>query len=132
MTRELVTRFYEELWNLQLLQVAPEILHPEVSFRSSIGTHHHGVDQVCDYIIHVTSALEGYTCTIQRCIANNSEASAIVEFKGKHLKEFLNYAPTGKTITWLGAAFFTFQHNLIRDVWVLSDLDNLHQQLSMS
>ena len=126
----LVSRFYEELWNKQQYAVASEILHPGVTFRTSIGSKHHGIDQVCEYIKMVTTALESYTCTIQRCISTLDEAAAVVEFKGKHVGEFLNYSPTGKTISWSGAAFFSIQQNKISDIWVLSDLYDLHQQLS--
>ena len=130
MAENLVTRFYEELWNAQALEVANNILTPDVSFRSSIGTHNQGIAEVCDYITSVTTALEGYTCLVKRCISNDAEASALVEFKGKHAGEFLTYPPTGKTITWFGAAFFSFHDNKISDIWVLSDLRDLHQQLS--
>lgn len=130
MAENLVTRFYEELWNAQALEVASDILTPDISFRSSIGTHHQGVAEVCEYVTSVTTSLEGYTCLVKRYISNDDEASALVEFKGKHVREFLNYQPTGKIITWFGAAFFSFYDNKISDIWVLSDLHDLHQQLS--
>lgn len=130
MAQNLVTRFYEELWNARKLEIAGEILQPDVTFRSSIGTQHQGVAEVCDYVSAVTTALEDYTCLIKRCICNNDEASALVEFKGKHIGEFLNYPPSGNTITWFGAAFFFFRDNKISDIWVLSDLHDLHKQLS--
>ena len=130
MAHLLVSRFYEELWNKQQFSVVSEILHSDITFRSSTGSKHHGINQVCDYVVMVTTALEGYTCTIQRCISTIDEAAAVVEFKGKHVGEFLNYSPTGKTISWLGAAFFSIRQNKISDIWVLSDLHDLHQQLS--
>lgn len=132
MPHDLVSRFYEELWNLRALHLASEILDHNVTFKSSTGTHHKGIDEVCEYINRIHTAFDGYTCQIQRCIANDSEASALVEFQGRHVGEILNHPPTGKTISWIGAAFFTFHQNKIQDIWVLSDLQDLHKQLSSS
>ena len=53
-------------------------------------------------------------------------------FGGRHTGAFLGRAPTGRDIKWAGAAFFTFEHQLVRDLWVLGDLVELNTQLDMT
>ena len=50
-------------------------------------------------------------------------------FTGIHQDEFMGYAPTQKQLSWHGCALFTFEGELIKDVWVLGDLKNLEDQL---
>jgi predicted ester cyclase len=47
-----------------------------------------------------------------------------------HRARFLGVEATGARLTWAGAAFFTFEGALIRDLWVLGDIDALHAQLN--
>ena len=47
----------------------------------------------------------------------------------ENLATFLDVPPTGRQLSWAGAAFFTFSDGLVGDLWVLGDLHNLHAQL---
>ncbi|MFM9120372.1 MAG: ester cyclase, partial [Acidimicrobiaceae bacterium] len=96
----LVERFYGELWNEVNLSAAAEILHPEVSFRGSIGLGASGRAEVCDYISMVTTALSEYRCDVQSVIANDNRAAVKVRFSGFHVGEFLGYQPTGRGVEW--------------------------------
>lgn len=42
----------------------------------------------------------------------------------------MNIPPTGKQLTWAGAALFTFEDGKIIDLWVLGDLVSLLDQLN--
>lgn len=127
--RSLVQRFYEELWNERKLEVAPEILHPDVSFRGSLGSSLEGVSDVCGYVTMVTGALEGYRCHVEQIVVEVDSAAARVRFSGRHVGTFLGRAPTGRTVTWVGAAFFAVDGGRLREVWVLGDLVSLYAQL---
>ena len=127
--RRLVGLFYEELWNAANVGIADEILHPDVSFRGSVGLGARGRQQVCDYVAMVTSALAGYRCSVVELIVEDDRAAAKMRFTGVHAGEFLGYAPTGRPVEWMGAAFFAADGDLLRDIWVLGDLVNLHAQL---
>jgi predicted ester cyclase len=127
--RALVGRFYDELWNERELEVAPEILHPEISFRGSLGSSVQGRSGVCDYVTMVTSALAGYRCDVEQLIVEHEGAAARVRFSGRHTGTFLGREPTGGRLEWTGAAFFTADDDLLRDVWVLGDLVSLYAQL---
>ena len=125
----LVERFYEELWNAGNLDVANEILHPEVTFRGSVGQGARGRREVCEYVSMVTTALSNYRCDVLDLISSENRAAGKVRFSGVHSGEFLGYAPTARPIQWIGAAFFTETDELLSEVWVLGDLVALHEQL---
>ena len=127
--RDLVGRFYDELWNQIALGVAEEILHPEVSFRGSVGLGATGPRAVCDYVTMVTTALSGYRCDVQELVADGDRAAAKVRFSGVHVGEFLGHPPTGCAVEWIGAAFFHAEAGVLRDIWVLGDLLTLRTQL---
>jgi predicted ester cyclase len=128
--RDLVGRFYDELWNQVRLEVAPEILHPEVSFRGSVGVGASGPSQVCEYVTMITTALAGYRCDVVELVAEDVRVAAKVRFSGVHEGIFLGFAPTGRRVEWTGAAFFAADRGLLRDIWVLGDLDALRGQLA--
>jgi steroid delta-isomerase-like uncharacterized protein len=127
--RSLVESFYDQLWNRVDLAVASAILHPEVSFRGSVGVGAVGRAEVCDYVTMVTTALSDYRCDIEAVITHEPSAAARVRFSGLHRREFLGYPPTGRRVEWMGAAFFVAEEGMLRDIWVLGDLVNLRAQL---
>ena len=127
--RDLVRVFYEKFWNEVDLEKADEILHPDVTFRGSVGVGARGRREVCDYVLMVTTALSGYRCDVESLIADGDSAAAKVRFSGIHSGNFLGHPPTGRRVEWIGAAFFTADENKLRDIWVLGDLESLRSQL---
>jgi predicted ester cyclase len=45
-----------------------------------------------------------------------------MRFSGKHVGPFRSFAPTGKSVEWLGAALFRIENSHIAELWVLGDL----------
>jgi steroid delta-isomerase-like uncharacterized protein len=128
-TRQVV-RFYEELWNRPDPSMVVELLHPEVTFRGSLGDDCVGRDEFAGYVVAVTDALGDYRCDVVQLVADPERVAARMTFSGLHRGTFLGVEPTGVRLSWAGAAFFTFDGDLIRDVWVLGDLDGLRAQLA--
>lgn len=126
---QLIERFYGELWNEVKLAVADEILHPEVSFRGSVGLGASGRSEVCDYVVMVTTALSEYRCDVQVLITDDDRAAAKVRFSGIHNGDFLGFPPTDRGVEWMGAGFFTAREGLLHDIWILGDLASLTRQL---
>ena len=126
----LVTTFYNELWNKRNFKVANAILHEQVNFRGSLGNSMVGREKVLDYVKGVTTSLDGYTCEIQDLVVENDRAAAIVQFHGTHMQEFMGYEPTGKKVQWLGTAFFNGREGLLTKIWVLGDLKSLEADLA--
>lgn len=127
--RGLVQLFYEKLWNDIDFEIADEILHPDVTFRGSLGAVAEGRREVCEYVRVVTAALSGYRCDVESLIAEGHRAAAKVRFSGLHVGEFLGHRPTGHHVEWVGAAFFASEEDKLRDIWVLGDLESLKTQL---
>ena len=127
--RGLVRLFYEKFWNEIDLGMADEILHPDVTFRGSVGVGARGRREVCDYVLMVTTALSDYRCDVESLITDGDNAAAKVRFSGIHSGDFLGQPPTGRRVEWIGAAFFTADENKLRDIWVLGDLESLRSQL---
>ena len=128
--RSLVEIFYDQFWNRVDLAVASVILHPDVSFRGSVGRAAAGRAEVCDYVTMVTTALSDYRCDVEALIVQGPSAAAKVRFSGLHRGDFLGYPPTDRRIEWMGAAFFVAEEDMLRDIWVLGDLANLRTQLA--
>ena len=124
-----VRRFYEELWNEPDLSLVGSLLHPEVTFRGSLGDALVGHEAFAGYVRSVTDALGDYRCEIVDLVASPGKAAARMLFSGVHRGVFLGAPPTGARVSWAGAAFFTFSGALIRDLWVLGDLASLRSQL---
>ena len=72
--REMVFLFYEKLWNEIDFEIADEILHPNVTFRGSVGGGATGHHEVCDYVRMVTTALSGYRSDVESLITEGNHA----------------------------------------------------------
>jgi len=128
-TETLIRRFYAELWETEDGASAAQILHPDLSFRGSLGLEKSGVAGFMEYRASVRMALTDYTCTIRELLVDGSKAAAQMFFEGRHVADFQGFAPTGKTVGWSGAAFFSAQDNLLKDIWVLGDIVALRKSL---
>lgn len=126
---QLVRRFYNEVWNLRDEAVARAILHPELSFRASLGPERTGPEGFIAYMRSIHDALGGYTCTIEELVATPDRVAARMRFSGLHQAPFFGVPATGRRITWAGAAFFTLAEGRIRTIWVLGDVDAVKAQL---
>ncbi len=126
---DLVKQFYLQLWNQRDFEIANQILQEQVSFRGSLGPAMVGRDRVCEYVKSVTDALQNYTCEIQEIVVDGQKAAAKVLFRGIHVGQFMGFEPTGKEVSWLGAAFFESENGLLTTIWVLGDIQSLTSNL---
>ena len=128
-----VRRFYDELWNGPDLSLVGSLLHPDVTFRGSLGDTLVGHEAFAGYVRAVTDGLGDYRCEIVDLVASagddDAKVAARILCSGVHRGVFLGAPPTGARVSWAGAAFFTFSGALIRDLWVLGDLTSLRSQL---
>ena len=129
---DLVRLFYQQLWNQKDFRVANQILHEQVSFKGSLGHEMVGRDKVCDYVRNVTKALDQYTCEVQNLVVEDEKAAAKVLFRGIHVGHFMSHAPTGKEVSWMGAAFFERKNGLLTQIWVLGDMQGLNSKLEQN
>jgi steroid delta-isomerase-like uncharacterized protein len=128
--RELVERFYYEVWNRADEAAAKEILHADFRFRGSLGPEYHGPDGFISYMRLIHTALANFTCTIDDLVATDHRAAARMTFSGVHRDRLFSVDATGREIRWSGAAFFTADGRQITTLWVLGDVDSVKQQLN--
>lgn len=122
--------FYDVLWNTGALQLASELLSDHFRFRGSLGSELTGREAFLTYVQNVRSALAEYRCEILACVTEGDQAFAKMCFSGRHVAEFRGYAPTGRVVSWLGAAHFRFDGAKIAELWVLGDLAGLEAMLT--
>ena len=125
----LVRRFYDEVWNQADEVVARAILHADLTFRASLGPVRSGQGGFISYMRAIHAALGEFRCIIDDMVVANDRAAARMTFGGIHRAELFGVQPTGKRITWSGAAFFTMADRRIKDIWVLGDIDGVKRQL---
>jgi len=125
----LVRRFYDEIWNSKQFGVAEEVLRPDLSFRGSLGDELVGIRGFLGYVEGIHGSLSDYRCEVHTLVAAENRAAARMVFSGRHTGEFLGVEPTGRQISWQGAAFFTVRNDKIGAIWVLGDLVSLEQQM---
>ncbi len=127
-----VRKFYQVIWNQYDISAVPSVLHKDFTFRGSLGDEKHGHMGFIEYMDKVHNALGDYQCTIEELVAEGDKVFAKMLFTGIHQKEFLGYRPTLRHVNWHGCALFSFDRELVTDLWVLGDLKNLEAQLVVS
>lgn len=141
--KEQVHKFYTSIWNEHDKSIIPEILHPNVAFRGSLGQQHHknGHEGVADYVDMIHRSLGHYQVHIEDMVAEHNKVFCRLRFSGIHRGQFMGFAPTLKRVSWGGCAVFTFDDTgcgsgdeqqgqpLVVDIWVLGDVKALEDQL---
>jgi steroid delta-isomerase-like uncharacterized protein len=129
-----VRRFYDELWNQWRFDLADELLAPELEFRGSLGTEVRGREGFLEYARGVRGAFPDFHNDVRELIADEGRraAAARLRYSGRHEGALLGVAPTGRRISYAGAAFFRFDDRarVVRG-WVLGDLADLFVQLGI-
>ena len=109
--------------------LALQIFHPDFTFRGSLGPELVGHEQFIGYVSFVTGALDRYTSDILALGEEGKQVFGKLRFHGYHRKELFEVQPTGRHVWWYGAPIFTFEGDLVRDLWVLGDIHGLIARL---
>lgn len=126
----LVRAFYRDIWDRHDASRVPTLLHEDFAFRGSLGSERRGHAEFIAYVDSVHAALGDYRCVLEELVSDGDRAFARMLFTGTHRGEFLGFAPTGKTVSWAGAALFTFREGKIASLWVLGDVHGLRERLA--
>ncbi|MGN8159441.1 ester cyclase [Salinisphaera sp. SWV1] len=106
-----------------------QALSEQCTFRGSLGDQKSGHDGFIEYVDDAHRALSEYRCVIEELVAENDKVFAKMLFTGIHRGRFMGVEPTQRRVNWHGCALFSFDGDLINDVWVLGNLQPLKQQL---
>jgi steroid delta-isomerase-like uncharacterized protein len=126
---ELVHRFYRDIWNARDRSAISVLLTEDFRFRGSLGRESVGLAAFAEYVDSVHESLEGYRCEIEELVSEGERAFARMTFSGFHRGPLLGHPPTGRRVSWSGAALFHARGGKIESLWVLGDLESLRKQL---
>jgi steroid delta-isomerase-like uncharacterized protein len=126
---ELVRRFYGEVWNAHDREAIQELLTEDFRFRGSLGRQSVGLAAFTHYVDSVHESLGDYHCEIEELVSEGERGFARMTFSGIHRGPLLLHPPTGKRVSWEGAALFHSRGGKLESLWVLGDLDSLRRQL---
>lgn len=127
--KELIRRYYEELWNAWRFDLADVLIDPEVRLRGSLGRMVAGRGGLIGYMKHVQGIFPDFHNTIEVLLAEGDRVSAQLTYSGTHRGEIFGIAPTGRRIRYSGVGIFQIGSGRVVDGWVLGDLANLLLQL---
>jgi steroid delta-isomerase-like uncharacterized protein len=127
--KDVIRRFFDELWNPWNFAKADELLAPEIVFKGTLGSELKGRDAFRAYMRKVESAFPDFHNTIMEITAEEDRVIARTHYRGTHRGEIFGLAPSGKQISYAGAAFFRIRDGQVIEGWVLGDLLGLLRQL---
>jgi predicted ester cyclase len=128
--RDLVERFYRDVWNRCDDAAVDELLAPGFVFRGSLGDEARGPDGFRAYRDRVRAAFGDFHNDVRELVADGPRAAVRLVCTGRHDGEVLGFAPTGALVTYDAVAFFAVDDGRLSEAWVLGDLDGLRCQLA--
>jgi predicted ester cyclase len=118
--RTLICRYYQELWNSWNFALAHKLLTDNVVFRGSLGVAVQGLCAFLDYMRLVQAAFPDFH-RVEETVVESDRVFACLTYRGTHRGELFGISPTGRTVTYAGAAVFTIGEGKIERGWVLGD-----------
>lgn len=127
--KNLIRRFFDEMWNPWNFAKADELLAPDIVFKGTLGNELRGRDAFRTYMRKVQAAFPDFHNSIVQITAEDDRVVARTFYRGTHSGEIFGLAPSGKEISYAGAAFFRIRGGQAIEGWVLGDLLGLLRQL---
>ncbi len=128
--RELVGRFYDELWNAWDDAAVDDVLAPDFAFRGSLGAETVGRDGWRGYRDTVRAGSADFHNAVEALVVDGDRAAARLGYSGTHTGPLAGVPATGRRFAYAGAAFFEARDGLLVSAWVLGDLAGLRAQLT--
>ena len=126
--RELIERFYRQVWNQWDADIAREILSPDFVFHGPLGVDVNGHDGFLGYVALIRTAFPDFHNQIEEIVPEEFHAAARLTYSGTHQGELFGRQATERAITYAGEAFFKFSEGKIDEIWVLGDRMALMEQ----
>jgi predicted ester cyclase len=123
--KEVVRKFYKEMWDNADTALIPTIFHHDFTFRGSLGPALFGHAQFAEYVAWVTQSIAEYTTDILEMVEEDNRVFGRVLFHGIQRRTLFGIEPTNRRIEWQGAPLFTFDGSKVQDLWVLGDIYGL-------
>ena len=126
---DLITRYYEQMWNRWDFDLADELIAEEFVFRGSLGREMRGRDEFKRYMRLVQTAFSDFHNRIQRIVACGNDIVARLEYTGTHDGELLGIRPTFRRIRYPGIAMFHIGGDRLLSGFVVGDRLTLLEQI---
>jgi len=127
--KNLIHRYYADLWNRWDDAAVDEIIAPGIKFRGSLGMTVRGRDGFRGYVTRVRAAFPDFHNRIDELIAEGDTVAARLTYSATHQGELYGVAPTGKRIEYGGIAFFRISKGQITSGVVYGDTLGLMRQI---
>jgi len=85
--KQIIRRYYNELWNKWNLALANELVAPDVSFRGSLAIEVQGLEGFKGYVNMVRAAFPDFHNTIEDLIAEDNKVVARLTYNATHKGE---------------------------------------------
>jgi len=93
--RQLIARFYLEMWNRFDKTIFPDILTEDIRFRGSLGQHKNGYAEFGEYVDFIQRAFPDFSNEIEEIISEDDKAFAKLIYRGTHRGAVFGIEPTG-------------------------------------
>jgi steroid delta-isomerase-like uncharacterized protein len=127
--KNIVRRYYHDLWNKWDLGIANELIATDLVFRGSLGVNTRGLEGFKEYVQLVRQAFPDFSNSIEELIGEEDKVVARLTYRATHRGELFGIAPTGRHVTYSGVAIFRIAGGKIVEGWVLGDTADLLRQL---
>lgn len=127
--KNIVLRYYEDLWNAWHVDLIDELIAPDIVFRGSLGLVARGRDAFRAYVATVRAAFPDFHNTVEELIAEGAKVAARLTYQGTHAGSVFEIAPTHRRVTYSGIALFRISSGQIADGYVQGDTLGLLRQL---
>lgn len=129
--RNLVRRYYNELWNAWNVSLTDELLAPDFRFRGSLGSQTHGREAFVGYLRTIQGAFPDFHNRIDDLIAEDNKVVARLTYTGTHNGRIFGVDGTGVKISYAGVAIFSLGGGQLLSGWVLGDRYELMCQIGI-
>jgi steroid delta-isomerase-like uncharacterized protein len=127
--KEVIRRYYGELWNRWEFALIDTLLSPDCTFRGSLGIDATGHAGFKEYMETVQAAFPDFHNAIEELIAEGNTVIARLTYHGTHRGTLFGISATNRRIAYSGVAIFTLDQGRIARGWVLGDRYGLLEQL---
>ena len=127
--KQIVLRFWEELFNEWDPSAAGEIASVEIAFRGTLGKEVRGLGGLEGYVLDARAAFPDLRAAVADLVAEGAKVVARLTLRGTHEGELFGVAPTGRRIAYEGVAVHRMSEGKLAECWVLGDILSLMRQL---
>ena len=127
--KNLIRRYYADLWNRWDDAVVDEIIAQDIQFRGSLGVTVSGRDGFRGYVARVRAAFPDFHNHVDELLADGDAVAARLTYTGTHQGELYGAAPTHQRVEYGGIAFFRIFKGQITSGLVYGDTIGLMGQI---